>query len=230
MITIGIDPHKSSHTAVALDETGAMLGELRVLADSARLARLASVASLTSFVAASVDRFVAAATFSGFAAASSSTETMPALPRFPAVVESTFSHVASLGCRDVLLLSYNGNDRALHLSAAESRALADRVRLLSKALTGRCQLKLDVCWGERLDAAPRLFSKQDCGAGREHLVITSDRRVMPCSFHQLSIPVRDADEAMAVWRPGQDQMAIKRLDLPEYDCSDSFVVWSAAGA
>ena len=34
MITIGIDPHKSSHTAVALDETGAMLGELRVLADS----------------------------------------------------------------------------------------------------------------------------------------------------------------------------------------------------
>ena len=40
MITIGIDPHKSSHTAVALDETGATLGELRVLADSSTLARL----------------------------------------------------------------------------------------------------------------------------------------------------------------------------------------------
>ena len=40
MITIGIDPHKSSHTAVALDETGAPLGELRVLADKSTLARL----------------------------------------------------------------------------------------------------------------------------------------------------------------------------------------------
>jgi hypothetical protein len=37
-------------------------------------------------------------------------------------------------------------------------------------------------------------------------------------------------EAMAVWRPGQDQLAIKRLDLPEYGGSDTFVVWSAAGA
>jgi len=40
VITIGIDPHKSSHTAVALDETGAPLGELRVLADKSTLVRL----------------------------------------------------------------------------------------------------------------------------------------------------------------------------------------------
>jgi len=40
VITIGIDPHKSSHTAVALDETGTPLGELRVLADKSTLARL----------------------------------------------------------------------------------------------------------------------------------------------------------------------------------------------
>lgn len=40
MITIGIDPHKSSHTAVALDEKGAPLGELRVLADDSMLATL----------------------------------------------------------------------------------------------------------------------------------------------------------------------------------------------
>lgn len=37
-------------------------------------------------------------------------------------------------------------------------------------------------------------------------------------------------EAMAVWRPGQDQLAIKRLDLPDYDGSDSFVAWPAAGS
>src|SRR3954468_6346679 len=45
MVTIGIDPHKSSHTAVALDETGAMLGELRVLADNATLSRLGAWAA-----------------------------------------------------------------------------------------------------------------------------------------------------------------------------------------
>ncbi len=40
MITIGIDPHKASHTAVALDEAGRVLGELRVVATKAMLERL----------------------------------------------------------------------------------------------------------------------------------------------------------------------------------------------
>ena len=40
MVTIGIDPHKSSHTAAALDASGESLGELRVRADGATLARL----------------------------------------------------------------------------------------------------------------------------------------------------------------------------------------------
>ena len=42
MITIGIDPHKSSHTAVALDESGETLGELRVPADGSTLATLSA--------------------------------------------------------------------------------------------------------------------------------------------------------------------------------------------
>jgi transposase len=45
VITIGIDPHKSSHTAVALDESGITLGELRVPADDATLARLGAWAA-----------------------------------------------------------------------------------------------------------------------------------------------------------------------------------------
>jgi transposase len=40
VITIGIDPHKSSHTAVALDATGHVLGELRVAATKTTLQRL----------------------------------------------------------------------------------------------------------------------------------------------------------------------------------------------
>jgi len=40
VITIGIDPHKSSHTAVALDATGHVLGELRVAATKTTLDQL----------------------------------------------------------------------------------------------------------------------------------------------------------------------------------------------
>src|SRR6266508_5756236 len=42
VISIGIDPHKSSHTAVAFDEAGHVLGELRVPANKATLRRLRS--------------------------------------------------------------------------------------------------------------------------------------------------------------------------------------------
>jgi hypothetical protein len=34
-------------------------------------------------------------------------------------------------------------------------------------------------------------------------------------------------DAVAAWRPGQDHLAIRRLDLPEPNGSDSFVVWPA---
>lgn len=40
MITIGIDPHKASHTAAALDAAGDTLGELRLVADKSMLVRL----------------------------------------------------------------------------------------------------------------------------------------------------------------------------------------------
>jgi transposase len=45
VITIGIDPHKTSHTAVALDARGDTVGELRVLADNSMLIRLRAWAS-----------------------------------------------------------------------------------------------------------------------------------------------------------------------------------------
>jgi transposase len=40
VVTIGIDPHKASHTAVALDAEGVTLGQLRVAADKSMLGRL----------------------------------------------------------------------------------------------------------------------------------------------------------------------------------------------
>jgi transposase len=40
VITIGIDPHKGSHTATAVDAFEAVVGELRVAADRHQRARL----------------------------------------------------------------------------------------------------------------------------------------------------------------------------------------------
>ena len=37
-------------------------------------------------------------------------------------------------------------------------------------------------------------------------------------------------EAVVVWRPGQDHLAIKRLDLPDYAGSDTFVAFPAPGS
>jgi transposase len=46
LITIGIDPHKGSHTATAVDEHEAVVGELRVVADRHQRARLLEWASM----------------------------------------------------------------------------------------------------------------------------------------------------------------------------------------
>lgn len=120
-------------------------------------------------------------------------------PASLASVETRVFELTALGCRDVLLLSYNGEDSSLHLSRAAAASLAERVRVLAAALAGRCELELDVCWGERMEPVPRLFNKGDCGAGREFITLTSDRRLMPCSVHHLGFPVKNAAEVLRVW-------------------------------
>jgi MoaA/NifB/PqqE/SkfB family radical SAM enzyme len=128
-------------------------------------------------------------------------------PARMAELDTVVLRLVGLGCRDILLLSYNGPDAALHLDSAQSRELTDRTRLLARALAGRASLKLDVCWGNRLEAVPRLFQRDDCGAGREFVVLTSDGNVMPCSFHHQKLPARTASEVMDIWRDRQDLLA-----------------------
>jgi MoaA/NifB/PqqE/SkfB family radical SAM enzyme len=125
-------------------------------------------------------------------------------PARMAELEAVVLRLVGLGCRDVLLLSYNGSDAALHLNPSHSRQLADRTRVLARALVGRASLKLDVCWGDRLEAVPRLFERHDCGAGREFVVLTSDRCLMPCSFHHQKLQARTAGDVMDIWRNQQD--------------------------
>jgi MoaA/NifB/PqqE/SkfB family radical SAM enzyme len=124
-----------------------------------------------------------------------------------ASVEAFVFELYALGCRDVLLLSYNGHDASMHLTREDSDALAHRVHMLSRALHGRMTLKLDVCWGERMEAVPRLFEVGGCPAGREFVVITSDCRMSPCSFHHRSFAIATAEDVMQVWDEQRSALA-----------------------
>ncbi|MFA6208107.1 MAG: radical SAM protein [Candidatus Obscuribacterales bacterium] len=121
-------------------------------------------------------------------------------------LERTVLELASLGCRDILLLSYNGLDAALHIDSTSALGLAKRVAVLANALKNDCQIKLDVCWGERMEDVPRLFKRNDCGAGRDFIVLTSDKKIQPCSFHELKIGVENASDIMEIWRNKQNEL------------------------
>jgi MoaA/NifB/PqqE/SkfB family radical SAM enzyme len=126
-------------------------------------------------------------------------------------LEKTVLEIASLGCADILLLSYNGQDSALHINTDSASELATRIAVVAQALTNKCQIKLDVCWGERMDGVPRLFNRHDCGAGRDFIVLTSDRKIQPCSFHQVKINVENAQDIMDIWRHRQSELSTPSL-------------------
>lgn len=124
-----------------------------------------------------------------------------ALPRLPGLIEE----LAALGCHDVSLLSYVGPDRARLLDGAGAARLAQIVE--AAALPCR----LSVCFGDRV-AVPRLYTGDaagagDCGAGRDFLSITPDRRVQSCSFQERSLPGATAEEMLAAWRSAQVVLA-----------------------
>ncbi|MBX7079997.1 MAG: radical SAM protein [Nannocystaceae bacterium] len=123
-------------------------------------------------------------------------------------LETRVLELAALGCTDVLLLAYNGFDAALHVAGELARALAQRVHALADVLRGRVTIKLDVCWGSRMAAVPRLRPPADCGAGREFVVVTADRRLAPCSFHEDAVAFADATELLALWRARAAAMAV----------------------
>lgn len=122
-------------------------------------------------------------------------------------LEDTLFDALERGCRDVLLLAYKGTDPTLHLSPAQSDDLATRVRALHRALAGRLAIKLDVCWGERMQSAPRLFDGGPCPAGRDFVVVTSDRRLSPCSFHHHSVPFETAADLLRIWSEQRDTLS-----------------------
>jgi MoaA/NifB/PqqE/SkfB family radical SAM enzyme len=128
------------------------------------------------------------------------------LPERLPTLEVLVFELVERGCRDILLLSYNGMDRTRHLSSEESDDLASRVRLLHRAVGQRARISLDVCWGERMTSVPRLFDRADCGAGRDFLVLTSDKRLMACSFHDRSHPIESAADVLRIWNDEREAL------------------------
>jgi hypothetical protein len=100
-----------------------------------------------------------------------------------------------LGARNVLLLGYKGPERTLHLDAHGLEQLRQSVQRMSTLA-----LRLDICWYPHLTGVDHLFERGDCGAGDEFLVITPDRSVQPCSFHEARIPFNSFDELRHIYQ------------------------------
>ncbi|MGK4008313.1 radical SAM protein [Sorangium sp. So ce1036] len=113
------------------------------------------------------------------------------LPSLPALL----ARLAQLGCRDVALLRYVGLDPHNHLRRDDERRLSE---ILADSPV---RVRLSVCFGDRLEPVPRLFEgvDGDCGAGLDFVTITSDRTLKACSFQKGGVPVRSADDVLAVW-------------------------------
>jgi hypothetical protein len=147
-----------------------------------------------------------------------------ALPVLPA----RLAELAARGCHDVSLLSYVGPDRTRHLDAAGDARLAEVIA------DSPIACRLSVCFGDRVPA-PRLFHDGDCGAGRDFLSITPDRRVQSCSFQDRSLPGATAEEILAAWRLRQPMLAAPSpragcaltLPLARVTAAPPIAIWQA---
>ena len=120
-----------------------------------------------------------------------------------ATLPALLAELAARGARDVSLLSYVGGDPARQLDHAGERRLA----AIIEASPLPC--RVSVCLGDRLGVA-RLDGRDaagDCGAGRDFISVTPDRRVQSCSFQAASAPGATADELLHAWRTAVAMMA-----------------------
>jgi MoaA/NifB/PqqE/SkfB family radical SAM enzyme len=124
----------------------------------------------------------------------------------PARVRTLEADVAmwvARGVRDMLFLSYKGGDPALHLSARECRMFDESLAKLHRMFARVAQLKVDVCWAKRLVHTPQLLDADDCGANVDFLSITSDKRVLACSFTDAGTPFSHVSEIRTIWQAMQ---------------------------
>jgi len=119
-------------------------------------------------------------------------------------LEPDLYRFAERGVRDVLLLSYKGDDSSMHLGPRDLRRFDDSVSRLHEHFGEELALKVDVCWGSRLEKTPQLlYDGGDCGAGRGFMSIGSDKTVLACSFQQSGIRFDDVRELPAIYMKGK---------------------------
>jgi len=129
-----------------------------------------------------------------------------------AALPALLVELAARGARDVSLLSYVGGDPARQLDAAGERRLA----AIIEASPLPC--RVSVCLGDRLGVA-RLDGRDaagDCGAGRDFISVTPDRRVQSCSFQAASAPGATAAELLDAWRTA---VAAMNAPAPRIGCA-----------
>jgi MoaA/NifB/PqqE/SkfB family radical SAM enzyme len=114
--------------------------------------------------------------------------------------EDKFRNLLSFGIRDFLLLSYKGDNRSLHLSHQDYLKFEYLIRSIYGLYGESVTIKFDVCWGNTLSSVPRLFSFNDCGAGDDLISITSDFKIQPCSFHNITVPFHTIDDVRNYWQ------------------------------
>jgi MoaA/NifB/PqqE/SkfB family radical SAM enzyme len=119
------------------------------------------------------------------------------------------------GVRDILFLSYKGSDSSLHLSAYETRVFDESLAKLHDMLGQQVALKVDVCWAGRLVRAPQLLNESDCQANIDFLSITSDKKVLSCSFSEGGIPFGEVSEIRAIY----ETLRSKRIAAQSPGCA-----------
>jgi len=136
-------------------------------------------------------------------------------PQRVRTIEADVLAYATRGVRDMLFLSYKGTDSSLHLSPRECAMFDDSVAKLHDLFGDRMTFKVDVCWASRLVKTPQLLNESDCQANIDFLSITSDKRVLSCSFANEGPSFESFAELRAIYEGMRD----KQIAAPSPGCA-----------
>ncbi len=136
-------------------------------------------------------------------------------PRRVRSIEADVYAFMSHGVRDMLFLSYKGEDMSLHLSEHETRMFDESLAKLHEDLGTRMALKVDVCWAGRLVRTPQLLNESDCQANVDFLSLTSDKRVLSCSFASGGVPFEQVSEIRGIY----ETLKTKRIAAQSTGCA-----------
>jgi MoaA/NifB/PqqE/SkfB family radical SAM enzyme len=130
-------------------------------------------------------------------------------------LEADVLSYSSRGVKDMLFLSYKGTDPTLHLSTRECKMFDESVAKLHDLFADRMTFKVDVCWAGRLVKTPQLLNETDCQANIDFLSITSDKRVLSCSFANEGPSFNSFEELIAIYESMRD----KKIPSPSPGCA-----------